>query len=356
MMLRRILASLLVCSHLASSMAWAQGDPKAAAHEHYEKALAAFDDERFQDAADEFETAYRISPAFAVLYNLGRVYVALGRPVEAVQAFEKYLAQGGTAVAPGRAQEVRAEIERQRARVGTLTVRTVPAAAEVRLDGRLVGKTPLAQPVLVSAGKHTVEALLSGYVPALRELNVAGLAQIEIDLRLDPVVVAESATRVGNAPPTQSAVASGSAPSAPPTADSTPPAAGARVVEGGSISNGMRSWGYLVAAVGLLGGATGGVIALIGVRDGNDALNRASNATAPNPTAMAQYAQASRDFQADKSETELGWMLAGVGAGVLLGGALLVAISPDRKMTAGVRAVAPWIAANGGGVGMVGVW
>jgi tetratricopeptide (TPR) repeat protein len=78
-MLRCGFVSLVLCSLLGSPLAWAQVDPKPAAHEHYEKCLAAFDDERFQDAADEFEAAYKISPVFAVLYNMGRVYVALGR-------------------------------------------------------------------------------------------------------------------------------------------------------------------------------------------------------------------------------------------------------------------------------------
>jgi hypothetical protein len=124
----RVFAPLLLCAQLGPSPAWAQADPKAAAHQRYERGLAAFDDERFQDAADEFEAAYRISPAFAVLYNIGRVDVALGRSVEAVRAFEMYLAQGGASIDTSRRQEVLAAIDKQRTRIGTVTVRTEPAA------------------------------------------------------------------------------------------------------------------------------------------------------------------------------------------------------------------------------------
>ena len=118
-----------------------------------------------------------------------------------MSAFEKYLAQGADAVSPDRRQEVRAEIEKQRALIGAITVRTVPESAEVRVDGVLVGTTPLAQPVLVSAGMHTVDALHAGYVSRLRELTVAGMAQIEIELRLDPVVAPDTAEKAGKAPP-----------------------------------------------------------------------------------------------------------------------------------------------------------
>jgi uncharacterized protein HemY len=54
----------------------------------------AFDDERYREAAEEFEAAYRLSPAFAVSAIRGRVYVALGRSVDAAQAFEMIIVLG----------------------------------------------------------------------------------------------------------------------------------------------------------------------------------------------------------------------------------------------------------------------
>jgi tetratricopeptide (TPR) repeat protein len=366
-MSRCLLAFLLLCSPLRASMAWAQSDPKAAAHEHYEKGLAAFDEERFNDAAEEFEAAYRISPAFAVLYNIGRVNVALGRSVEAVQAFEKYLAQGAASIAAGRRQEVRAEIDKQRSRIGSLMVRTVPDSADLRVDGKLIGKTPLAQPLLVTAGRHTIEALLSGYTPQVRELEVGGMAQIDIDLRLEAVV----GPGAGNpsTPPPSPVSAPAPAAAIPPVqvaptpvqivlapAPATPPTYSASASEVGGSSNAMRMWGYAVAAAGLVAGGAGVVIAVTGVSAASDARDRAASATAPTPTAQAQYDQASSDFEAAKNQTQLGWIVAGVGGGVLLAGVLLVVISPDHKTSAGLPRVAPWMTANGGGIAAAGAW
>ena len=341
-MTRCFLVILFLCSPLQASLAWAQNNPRAVAHEHYEKGLAAFDDERFQEAADEFEAAYRSSPAFAVLYNIGRVNVALGRSVEAVQAFEMYLAQGAEAVPPDRRKEVAAEIERQRARIGAVNIRTVPAFAEVRVDGKLVGKTPLAEPVLVTAGTHTIEALVSGYTPQVRELKVEGLARIELDLRLDPVSGPD-------------AVAKPEKPTAPATAPSAPPPVTPVPTSDREVSsNPMRTWGYVVAVAGLVGGAAGGVVAATGVNAANDAKNRAANAAAPSDSSA--YAQASSDFNNAKDQVQLGWTIAGIGGGVLLAGALLVVISPDHKTGAGLSSIVPWVAANSGGVGVSGVW
>ena len=138
----------------------AQGDSKAAAKVHFQKGVAAFNERRYADAAEEFDTAYRLSPAYVVLYNIGQVNVALGNPVEAVQAFDEYLKQGASGIAASRRDEVQAEIEEQRSHIGTLNIVSHPEQAEIRIDGKLVGTSPLGAPVRVKAGHHTVEALL----------------------------------------------------------------------------------------------------------------------------------------------------------------------------------------------------
>src|SRR6478609_5613259 len=46
-------------------------------------------------ALAEFEEAYRAQPHFSVLYNIAQTRSALGRPVEANEAFRRYLSDGG---------------------------------------------------------------------------------------------------------------------------------------------------------------------------------------------------------------------------------------------------------------------
>src|SRR5450432_522184 len=165
----------------------ADGEAKAAAREHFQRGVAAYADLRFAEAADEFDAAYRISPAFKLLYNIGQVSVALGRSVEAVDAYDKYLKQGASAISAERRAEVTAEIEKQQGRIGTVAIRTFPEAADVRLDGVLLGQTPLPRPVRVNVGKHTLEAIVAGYVTKTRDVDVPGKAQIAIEMTLEKV-------------------------------------------------------------------------------------------------------------------------------------------------------------------------
>ena len=199
----------------AASRASAQNaDAKAAARAAFEKGVAAFDDRRFAEAAEAFDTAYRLSPAYVVLYNIGQVDVILGRSVEAVDAFDRYLKQGASAVPADRRREVEGEIEKQTARIGTIAVRTFPDGAQLRVDGALVGTTPLPKPVRVTAGRHTVAATLKGRAPEIREVDVGGRAEIALELTLEPTASDGTASAPSVAPP-----------AAPPAAAPAPPSA-----------------------------------------------------------------------------------------------------------------------------------
>jgi len=84
---------------LATTSALADG-PIDQAPAHYRQGAAAFDERRFADALAEFERSYALHPAYVTLYNIGQVHVALGYPMEAIEALNKYLADGGESIAP----------------------------------------------------------------------------------------------------------------------------------------------------------------------------------------------------------------------------------------------------------------
>ena len=125
---RRTLAVLALASvALRAAPTFAEPTPRQReASEHFKRGTAAFDEKRYGDALDEFEKAYAVVPAFAVLYNLGQVHVLLGHPVEAADAFEKYLAQGAGAIPLERRAAVEKELETQRAKTGQLTIAADP--------------------------------------------------------------------------------------------------------------------------------------------------------------------------------------------------------------------------------------
>src|SRR5207244_312856 len=104
--------------------------------------------------------------------------------VEAVEAFERYLAEGGAEIPARRRMAVRTEIETQSARIGTIDVRTAPLGAEVFVDGVSVGRTPLPKPIRVAAGRHRVQATLAGRGAETRALEVVGRSDVSLSLAL----------------------------------------------------------------------------------------------------------------------------------------------------------------------------
>ena len=344
--------TLTIC--LRSPLAGAQGphEDKRAAREHFEKGVAAFADKRFGEAADDFEAAYRIDPAFQVLYNIGQVDVALGRSVEAIDAFADYLGKGGPAIAGERRREVQAEIDKQSARIGAVTVATHPEAADIRLDGRLIGRTPLGRPIRANPGRHTIEALLVGHLPQNRDIEIAPGSSVTLQLTLDALPRKE--------PPAAAPVML--RPTDPVARVTSPgPAPGTlAMTETATSSPAMRPMGWqrvsgLVLVIGgLATAATGGVLAYRGANRAGDARDQLLTLRDARTFDDRAWMSATDDYNAGRDENRRGWIVAGVGAAIVTGGIVLVASAPARADVHGRSvALAPWLPASPTSAGVV---
>jgi len=350
--------------HVAQPV-FAQSDNKAAAKAHFDKGVAAFSDRRFAEAADEFDAAYRLSPAYVVLYNIGQVNAALGRSVEAVDAYEKYLKQGASSVTSERRQSVFDEIEKQRARIGTVDVRTFPEGATLRLDGALAGHTPLAAPLRVNTGKHTVEAQMDGHRPETRDVLVEGRTNVNLELTLTPIAVpAAPAVAVVAPPKLESAPTERTivlplqmAPSPAAVNPAPEESTNERVVDRSTARSSPSSYpataqrivGLVLIAGGLGTATTGGIIAYKASVSNKDAIDR----LASDSLTSDERAAAMADFDSSKSRNQHGWIIAAVGAAVTIVGGVLVATVPDRSSS---LAWTPSLTASGGGWSLSGVF
>lgn len=156
------------------------------ARQHFDRGVELAQQGDVEAAAQEFEDAYQISPNYAVLYNLGQADVALGRPVEALKAFESYLANGGPRIGATRRTEVEMLIAASRKRVGYLTVTVAPEGSEVSVDGRLVGRAPIREPFAVVAGEHGVAITRLGYAPYVDHIQITAQKTSALDAHLSP--------------------------------------------------------------------------------------------------------------------------------------------------------------------------
>jgi tetratricopeptide (TPR) repeat protein len=124
--------------------------------------IEAYEDGDFAKAADAFTEAYKLNPAWKLLYNIGQADAAAKRYGLALEAFEKYLSDGGDEVPVDRGDEVRKEIERLKASVGYLEV-TAPENTRIFVDDIERGVAPLTGAICVNAAKdQMVRAELDG--------------------------------------------------------------------------------------------------------------------------------------------------------------------------------------------------
>src|SRR5688500_16397945 len=177
-------AVLVVACTVAAGPAWSQPDRRAEAAERFDRGLKLFNDGDNAAALAEFKRANELVPNRLVLFNIGLVYAAMKRPVDATQTLDRVLADPGPLSAE-RLTVARATRDEQAKRVGFLELTTnVPAVVEV--DGVETAKTPLQGPLPVASGTRIASVVAAGHLPVRKEVTVAGAARVPLALQLQP--------------------------------------------------------------------------------------------------------------------------------------------------------------------------
>ncbi|MBV9949634.1 MAG: PEGA domain-containing protein [Myxococcales bacterium] len=172
--------------------------PTREAAKHFQRGVSLYGEADYRAALVEFKRAYALAPNAAVLYNIGETEYQLQEYAAALLTFRRYLSEAS----PGEAHraEVESNVEVLRARVGHLSITTIPAGAEVTIDDQPVGKTPLDEPVLVSIGRRKVVAAVAGRPPVSRFVDVAADDNVSVTLQLPGSAPALASAAHGMAP------------------------------------------------------------------------------------------------------------------------------------------------------------
>jgi hypothetical protein len=157
---------------------------KSEARERFDRGLRLFEKGENAGALAEFKRANELFPNPLVLYNMGLVYAAMNRPVQAVDALGAFLSQAQLSQRSQR-QHAKQIHDEQASRIANLLVKT-NVSATVDVDGIEVGQTPLAAPIRVASGAHVVGAQAPGYLTTRNEVTLPGLVTQTIELQLLP--------------------------------------------------------------------------------------------------------------------------------------------------------------------------
>jgi len=151
-------------------------------------------------ALDKFNGAYNAYPSSKILFNIGQTYRLLGRTLDAREAYERFLDETPNASREDRI-DARSWLDKLQNSLGQLTVVCQHEGADISVDGRGVGKSPLGRPVWVTPGQHQVTATKSGDCPMVDHADVTAGGQSTVTLKPlhGPLVADVPRVDLGNA-------------------------------------------------------------------------------------------------------------------------------------------------------------
>jgi Tetratricopeptide repeat/PEGA domain len=207
------LVPLLSALTLAPSLVLAQPAAQAAEHpatdadgkqeaaRRFEHAISLYEDGDYALALAEFERVYELVPDYRVLYNIGQMNMQLGRYARALRTLREYVNRGGDELPPDRRVAVQGDLRLLEARTASLELDIRPAGAEVWIDGVIVGRSPLAEPLVVDVGERVVQVRVRGYVARTQTLTLAGGDRREVSVVLQEEGAPAAVTPVTGAKP-----------------------------------------------------------------------------------------------------------------------------------------------------------
>jgi hypothetical protein len=189
-----LLSLLIVCSAIATAAAQTAppaqpaGDAqaKARAQTFLTEGTAAYGRGDYATALDKFTAAYKIFPSPKLWFNIGQANRDLGRPVEAVAAFDRFLREAGQAP-PETLSEARRSAAELKTKLGQIKVTCPTDGADVSVDGKPIGSTPLGELVWTTPGRHQVAVQRTGFSPAIEDVVVTAGKAASVTLALRPI-------------------------------------------------------------------------------------------------------------------------------------------------------------------------
>jgi hypothetical protein len=343
-------AALMISFMCAASPGAAQPNPKGApsgsasdqAGQFFDQGTALYRQKRWAEAEAAFQKAWDLQQRFDVAANLGDCELHVGQKREAAEhlgyAVRQFPISGKDALRERLMQRYR----EAREQVGTIAVRVNVKGAEVWVDGRPVGFSPLDQEVFVEPGtRHSVEAKLAGYEAAQQSEQLVKGEFIRVTLTM---VKKEGAAALPAAPAPPTASGSALPPRLPPVEKE---ATGPRkeVLIGGGVTAGAALVGGVVFSV-----LSNGKVSDAEAKGG---WNPCYGSTTPVPNRCPELHKLR--LEAAMFGNLAFWSFLGAGA-VGAGTVVYALITPKRAQAPAAVRIVPGVMAYGGGMVLSGQW
>lgn len=189
---RRVVAAILLSTvaapltrdALAQGDAAAEEDPRRAeAKAHFLRGVEHTERGEWDAAVSEFLASRAVLPTSTNTYNAAVALRKAKRFDEAVDLYEALLREFPDIPASEK-ELARRELDQLRASVGAIEIAGGVPRARVVVDGRERGAYPLAAPIRVGAGSHTVRVSADGYLPFETRVDVVGAQTTRVEVSL----------------------------------------------------------------------------------------------------------------------------------------------------------------------------
>lgn len=190
-----LLAVALAAAIAAPQRAHAQGEPAnvVQARQLYQQGISAFDKGEYAEAEKLLRQSYKLHPHPATLNNLAVALEKQERKAEAANEYTRLLRTHREP--PEERTKAEAALARLEPELGKLEVEVSVTGADVKIDGKWAGISPLPKPWCVAAGEHTVSAGKSGFTEASE--TVTAEAGQSAPVALTPTAVSAEMPGVG---------------------------------------------------------------------------------------------------------------------------------------------------------------
>jgi tetratricopeptide (TPR) repeat protein len=189
------LSVVLVCALFAAGAAAApaavaqpatDAQAKARAQALLSEGTAAYGHGDYASALEKFTAAYKIFPSPKLWFNIRQAIRDLGRPVDAVEAFDRFLTEAGDAP-PETLAEARRSAAELKTKLGQIKVTCMTDGAEITVDGKQVGSAPLGNMIWTTPGRHQVAAQQAGFSPVIEDVTAVAGQAVTVNLDLRPI-------------------------------------------------------------------------------------------------------------------------------------------------------------------------
>jgi hypothetical protein len=191
------------------------------ARARFKEGVDFYDKGQYEQARAAFLQAYALKKHPAVLLNLAWSCLKSGHALDAEKFFKQFLAEGKDITDKQRA-DANDGLSQSRGKIGRIEVMAAPGT-EITIDGDRVGAAPLAEPVAVEPGAHTVTFKGTDTATETQSVSVLGGEKAVVRNRKSaPPPAAEQAGGGGGATDRTTAPAA-SAPAPAETSETPPP-------------------------------------------------------------------------------------------------------------------------------------